>query len=360
MSTLINRLDLNLLRVFDAVMEERSVLRAGQRICLSQSAVSHALARLREMIGDELFVRTTTGMQPTARALQMAPLIREAWKSLEVAIELPRFDPRSSTRCFTVAVSDFVSTVVVPDLLGLLKREAPLVDLALRSDNGLDLIEQLDLGRIDVAVGAFTEIPDRYRASPLFSCDDVLIVHRSRRLGRLTRDTLATLSIATVSMHGGGGGADRFVSARGLGRRSEMFDRLALERAFRGSKRKPRLTLSLAHFLAVPSLLEDGQLAAIVPRPLAAVLARVHPLSMHELPYGTAVTDVVVLWSERSLGDAAQDWLRRMLTEATTSLRPTAIDTARTTLTLPTASLPRIAVGARAERRSAAACSSGP
>src|SRR5258708_38501363 len=97
-----NRLDLNLLRVFDAVMEERSVLRASQRICLSQSGVSHALARLREMLGDELFIRPTTGMRPTARALALAPLIRDAEVALESAIGLPKFEPGTSTRRFTI------------------------------------------------------------------------------------------------------------------------------------------------------------------------------------------------------------------------------------------------------------------
>jgi DNA-binding transcriptional LysR family regulator len=86
----LNRFDLNLLRVFDAVMEERSVLRASQRICVSPTAVSHALARLRELLDDELFVRTTAGMQPTARSVTMAPLIRQAWKSLEAAIDVNR------------------------------------------------------------------------------------------------------------------------------------------------------------------------------------------------------------------------------------------------------------------------------
>ncbi len=346
MSTLINRLDLNLLRVFDAVMEERSVLRASQRVCLSQSAVSHALGRLREMIGDELFVRTTTGMQPTARALQMAPLIRDAWKSLEVAIERPKFDPRSSTRRFTIAVSDFVTSVIVPDLLGRLKREAPLIDLALRSDNSLDLIEQLDLGQVDVAVGMFSDIPDRYRSTPLFACDDVLLAHRSRRLGRLSRERLATLSVATVSIHGGGRGADGFISTHGLGRRSEMFDRAGLEQAFRGSKRKPHLALSLPHFLALPPLLEDGELTAIVPRPLAVLLARVHPLSIHELPYEAAVMDVAVLWPERNFGDAAQDWLRGILTEATASLRPAAMSAESVVLAPALPSPPRATVGA--------------
>jgi DNA-binding transcriptional LysR family regulator len=85
-------LDLNLLKVFDAVMEERSVLRASQRVAISQSAVSHSLARLREMLEDDLFIRTASGMQPTSRALTMAPLVREALRSLEAAVELPKFE----------------------------------------------------------------------------------------------------------------------------------------------------------------------------------------------------------------------------------------------------------------------------
>ena len=121
MTTTLNRLDLNLLRVFDAVMEERSVLRASQRICLSQSAVSHALARLREVLGDELFIRTPNGMQPTARALTMAPLVRQAWQSLETAVGAPKFEPDKATRRFTIAVSDFVTIVMVPRLLSLLR-----------------------------------------------------------------------------------------------------------------------------------------------------------------------------------------------------------------------------------------------
>src|SRR5258708_26942682 len=184
MTTSFNRLDLNLLRVFDAIMEERSVLRAGQRICLSQSAVSHALARLREMLDDELFIRTATGMQPTARALTMAPLIREAWKSLEAAIGLPKFEPGSSTRRFTIAVSDFVTMVMIPHLLDLLSREAPCVDLVIRPDSRIDLTEQIDLGQIDAAIGICSDARARFRASSLFSCGDFIIARSSIWLGQ--------------------------------------------------------------------------------------------------------------------------------------------------------------------------------
>jgi DNA-binding transcriptional LysR family regulator len=317
-----NKLDLNLLRVFDAVMEERSVLRAGHRLCLSQSAVSHALARLREMMGDDLFVRTTTGMQPTVRALTMAPLIREAWKSLEAAIGPAKFEPDNSTRRFTIAVSDFVTMIMVPDLVHLLRREAPLVDVVIRSDSRLDLAEQIDLGQIDAAIGTFSQVPARFGSSSLFAYDDVLIANASRKLGTLSLEKLSSLSIAVVSLDGEHEGiVDGFVSQRGLARRSEMYDRIALGQAFSRSQRSPRVAVSLPHFLALPALLERTDLTAIVPRPFARSLIRMLPLMMHELPYQTTSAEVSVLWHERNADDAPQVWLREMLRRAAEPLR---------------------------------------
>ena len=171
-------LDLNLLKVFDAVMEERSVLRASQRVALSQSAVSHSLARLREMLEDDLFVRTATGMQPTARALTMAPQVREALRSLEAAVEQPRFVPAASTRQFTLAANDFTTMVLASPLLKILGLEAPAIDLIIKPVTRIDLAEQIDLGRIDVAIGVFSDPPSRFRTSLLFEYDDVLIVGR--------------------------------------------------------------------------------------------------------------------------------------------------------------------------------------
>jgi DNA-binding transcriptional LysR family regulator len=321
-TTSLNRLDLNLLRVFDAVMDERSVLRASQRVCLSQSAVSHALARLRDMLGDELFIRTTSGMQPTARALTMAPLIREAWQSLEAAIGKPEFDPGTSSRRFTIAVSDFETTVMVPGLLRMLRQEAPLVNLVIRPDTRLDLIEQIDLGQIDAAIGTFSNVPSRFRASPLFAYDEVLIANSSRKLGKLSPEMLSRLSIAVVSLHGEHDGTvDGFVSQRGLSRRSEMYDRVALEQALSGLGRVPQIALSLPHFLALPALLEDTDVTAIVPRPLARSLAGIHQITVHELPYKPKTVDVSVLWHERTAKDAPQQWLRELLRRTTEPLR---------------------------------------
>jgi DNA-binding transcriptional LysR family regulator len=322
MTASFNSLDLNLLRVFDAVMQERSVLRASQKLFLSQSAVSHSLARLREMLEDELFIRTTTGMQPTARALTMAPLVREALKSLEAAIELPAFEPGISSRTFTIAANDFTTLVVVPRLLQILSVEAPLIDIAIKPVTRIDLAEQIDLGRIDAAIGTFSTMPQRFHSSVLFEYDDVLVANSSQRLGTITTAMLGRLSIVVVSFGGEQEGAiDGFISERGLARRSEMYDRAAFEQALSASQSAARIAVSLPHFLALPALLEDSGLAAIVPRPLAETFARNHAIAIYELPYRTACLEVRSLWHERNEGDASQEWLHAVMERATGHLR---------------------------------------
>jgi DNA-binding transcriptional LysR family regulator len=322
MTVSFNMLDLNLLRVFDAVMEERSVLRASQKVCLSQSAVSHSLARLREMLDDELFIRTTTGMQPTARAMAMAGMVRDALRSLEAAIELPRFEPATSTRKFTIAANDFTTMVLAPRLLHVLRTEAPQVDIAIKPVTRIDLAEQIDLGRIDAAIGTFQAAPPRFKSGFLFEYDDVLITDASQHLGAVTTETLAEIPIIVVSFGGEQEGAvEGFISERGLARRSEMYDRASFERAMSDSKRTPRIAISLPHFLALPAFLDGSGMSAIVPRPLADSFARTNPISIHELPYPTSRLEVRSLWHERHEGDASQDWLHDVMRRATEHLR---------------------------------------
>jgi DNA-binding transcriptional LysR family regulator len=323
MRSSLNRLDLNLLRVFDAVLEERSVLRAGQRVCLSQSAVSHALARLREVLDDELFIRTPTGMHPTARALAMAPLLRDAWKSLETAIRPPKFEPHTSDRRFTIAVNDLAAMVMVSNLLNLSRQEAPYVELVVRSDSRINLAEQIDLGRVDAAIGIFSDIPPRFKSNALFCYDDVLITSSSSDIGYLTLEKLSDLTIATVCLQGEDeADIDELSADRCQGLRSETHGRVALRKAFSDSEQSPRLSAVLPHFMSILPLLEDGDLAAIVPRPLGKLQARTRSVSMHELPYKTDSTEVRILWHERNSEDVSQYWLRGLLKRATQHLRP--------------------------------------
>src|ERR1700739_1254394 len=133
-------LDLNLLRVFDVLLEERSVTRTGARLGLTQSAVSHALNRLRYVLGDELFVRGPSGMQPTPRALEMGPQVHAALNQLQSATLPSGFDPAISERRFIVAAGAYACAVLVPALVARMRTAAPLAELAI-SDQGQELVE---------------------------------------------------------------------------------------------------------------------------------------------------------------------------------------------------------------------------
>jgi hypothetical protein len=175
-------------------MEERSVPRASQKVFLSQSGVSHCLARLREMLDDELFIPTTTGMQPTARAGDGPPWSAtpsKPWK-------LP-----SNCRSLNLAVRP--KTSPSPPMIydhgdraqpaRDSRRRGPLIDLAIKPVTRIDLAGQIDLGRIDVAIGTFSAVPPRFKSDFLFGYDDVLITHSGQKLGAISTETLAKLSI---------------------------------------------------------------------------------------------------------------------------------------------------------------------
>lgn len=187
--------------------------------------------------------------------------------------------------------------VVLPRLIDILNSEAPGVDLIIRPVTRIDLAAQIDLGRIDAAIGTFSDdAPARFQRRSLFDYDDVLMTCRESGIGHVTREALASLSFVVVSYGGDLDGAvDGFISERGLGRRAEMYDRSAFQSAFSALGREPRIALALPHFLAIPAAPENTRLAAIVPRPLAEVFARTHGVAIHNLPYRSAQLSVRLL-----------------------------------------------------------------
>src|SRR5476651_777142 len=139
------RLDLNLLVVFDAVMQERNATRAAERLNMSQPAVSHALGRLRAALGDELFVRTPDGMEPTPQAEHLAPSVHRALADLGAALESDRtFEPQEVSRSFVISLNNYGALVMAPSLAAAVAREAPFVTLDLRPSGTIDIAERLD------------------------------------------------------------------------------------------------------------------------------------------------------------------------------------------------------------------------
>ena len=309
----IGRTDLNLLKVFEAVYEERNLLLAGKRLHLTQSAVSHALRRLRELVGDELFMRTPKGMVPTGRAAAMAPTLRESLRRIEGALGVESFSPDRSTRRFVIAANDHVTSVIVAPLSRELQALATGVDLVIRPSTRLDLAEQIDLGRIDLAIGIFAQVPPRLNSRTLMSQGEAILMRTGHPAARrkLKLDDLAKYPLVTLSVGGQEEGAvDGFILERGLARQSEMFDRHALEEALAGSARPPRMRITVPHALAIPALLRETPMLAIVPESLAVALAGSGELACRRPPYRAGTSTLRGVWHARDEHDAGHAWLR--------------------------------------------------
>ena len=200
-------LDLNLLRVFDALLEEESATRAGSKLGLTQSAISHALGRLRLSLGDELFVRGPSGLQATPRAVEMGGPIRTALKLMEAAVTVPHFDPATDERVFHVSASAYLCSVLMPGVVRRIQTEAPGAKLRIRGVEGA-LAEDLDHGRLDLVIGGFEHVAPRFAYTPLFTETGVWVIRadhpaaqvaKAAGAGEITPQILAGIPYLVVS-----------------------------------------------------------------------------------------------------------------------------------------------------------------
>lgn len=322
MST-IHNIDLNLIRVFNALMEERNVTKAGKRLNLTQSAVSHALGKLRYMLSDELFVRGPKGMHPTPRAEELAQPLRAALADISAALSPDRFDPATADMSFVVATSDFYIGALFPAVLQQLEREAPGIRLWLRLFNDLNLVEELDRGTLHLVVGAFGRIPSRFRREPLLSVDSVWIMRT---------DHPAASRPMTIETLGHYPHVDVLLSGRAAMETAGMLEQEGLERAFvtsnppflegllreAGLSRRIGATVSL--ILAVPPLVAATDMIALVPRSVAETHKDTYGLVLHEAPYHLPGTQIDMLSHNTFGAHPAVTWLRSVLREVTKTI----------------------------------------
>jgi DNA-binding transcriptional LysR family regulator len=166
LSRLMINIDLDLLRVFDVLFDECNVTRAAARLFLSQSAVSHALARLRDVLGDPFFVRIPSGLQPTSRAHQLAPRLRVALAEIRNVVAIPLFDPAKIRQRFVISAGPYFCMLIVPNLIALARKSAPSITLQIVNTSA-DLAQALDQQQVDIALGAFDRVPPA--SDPKFS-----------------------------------------------------------------------------------------------------------------------------------------------------------------------------------------------
>ena len=293
--------DLNLLIVFDAVMQERSVTRAGSRIGLSQPAMSHALNRLRHMLKDDLFVRTPQGMVPTPRAEILAQPLRSALSEMQLALEPSAFDPAASDRRFTLAVNNYTAVVLAPPLVAAVSAAAPTVYLDLRPSGTLDIVDRLDRGDLDLALGSMDSPGERFATATVLEDAFVMVMRRGHPAGRgkLSVKAFAALPHLEISSSREDTGfIDSWLAERGLARR------IALR----------------APYLSAASILVQSDLVATLSRRIAQEFVRNHPLELRKPPYESSRVRTVMLWHRRLDRHPAHRWLRDVILSTSKSL----------------------------------------
>jgi DNA-binding transcriptional LysR family regulator len=193
-------LDLNLLRVFDALYLEGSTTRAGERLNLSQSAISHALGRLRHILKDELFVRSASGMTPTALSLEIGPTVHQLLSQLRSALSTPKFEPGKSEKVFTIACGDYTTSVLLPALVARIGDSAPGIHLRMVPIHPTNVTEMHD-GLIDLILADFGHVPDQFSTEFLIEDKVVLVMRKGNPHARppLTLKQLSEVPLVVPS-----------------------------------------------------------------------------------------------------------------------------------------------------------------
>ena len=293
----LSSIDLNLLIVFDALVEERSATKAGRRLGLSQPAVSNALSRLRATFGDPLLVRVGTTMEPTPRALELMPAIRHALATLSSAFRGgERFEPEHSTQAFRLCAADDIELTLLPRLLERVKRLAPRMSLAMSRRSG-QVEQALRTGHVDLYLGVWFNVPASFRRQLLrketFAC---IARHGHPHVkDELTLDAyMASGHVVVTPTERPGSVVDTALSDQGLGR---------------------RVVLRTPHFLVAPLVVARTDLIATIPRTVATSCAEFLDLQLHDPPVDVPGFPIQMVWHSRTHEHAPHRWLREQIAQ---------------------------------------------
>ena len=294
----ITDLDLNLLRAFDAIVTEGNVTAAGERIGLSQPAMSNALARLRQLFGDPLFVRTPRGMRPTPFAQQLAQPVRDALRLIQGALaQHAGFEPERSQNTFRFHMSDIGEMVFLPGLLARIKHDAPGVRIEVVRIPIKDVHAALEAGELDLAVGFLPGLVSGMRQRALFREHYVCMLRADHPLigERISAKQFREAAHVLVSYAGTG--------------------HQVIEETFLDAGLGERIAVRVPHFLVVPMILARTDLVVTVPSRVAALFAQTGNFKVLKLPLAMPGFEVRLHWHERYQQDPANSWLRQVMTE---------------------------------------------
>ncbi|WP_237683173.1 MULTISPECIES: LysR family transcriptional regulator [unclassified Pseudomonas] len=286
----LRRIDLNLLVILDALLSEQHVTRAAERLHLSQPAVSHALARLRDMLSDPLLVRQGGTLVPTARALELAAPLAEALAQVQALLAPNRFDQASAKRRFRVAMSDYSAAIFLPGLVRVLRREAPGIDLQIIQASREGMVDGVLNGDLDLAAGVFPDMPAELRTAPLFEEHYTCLLDRNSLSHNGVLDLPTYLSRPHVLLEMRGSGAPE------------------IERALTAIRERRHVAISLPHWGVAPQLIEGTDLILTVSS--RGLLNIDHPhLVAVAPPFHIPSFTFELAWHARRGGDSGLQWL---------------------------------------------------
>jgi DNA-binding transcriptional LysR family regulator len=289
----LHEVDLNLLVVFNQLLIERRVSKVADSLGVSQPAVSNSLAKLRRLFGDELFLRTPGGMEPTPYADQLAESVGYALAMLHSGInQRTSFDPSSAARGFTIGMTDIGEIYFLPALMDRLRSEAPKVTLSTVRNAAVNLRDDLESGKVDLAVGLLPQLKAGFFQRRLFSQSYVCLMRRGHRLDK------KRISLAEYS------GAEHLVvvsAGTGHGKVDELLQRSGVARTVR---------LTVPHYVSVGHILQGSDMIATVPDRLADRL--VEPFNLVKVPHPAKLPDVAinVFWHAKYHRAPSNQWLR--------------------------------------------------
>jgi DNA-binding transcriptional LysR family regulator len=309
-------LDLNLLRVFDVLLEERSVTRAGARLGLTPSAVSHALSRLRYHLGDELFRREAQGMQPTRRALEIGPGLHAALGQLQSALDPGDFDPAVSDHRFSVVAGAYACAVLMPAVVARLQAQAPGVLLQI-AENPPDLVEQLDSAQVDFVVSGFEMAPERFARERLMVEALTWVVRAGHPLCSAPTTFEGLVSVPHVVV---AGRREAMGRPAPISMRSSWEDLGAFESELAKRNLARRIGVVAPDTFSAMTIVARSEMAALIPRRLALLSAESGRLVLIDPPYETPPVDVTLLYRKDRLAEPPIAWMRTQISEAAAGL----------------------------------------
>lgn len=300
-------LDLNLLRVFNEVMTERSLTKAAGKLALTQPAVSNALRRLRTALGDELLRRSGQGLEPTPRALALWPTVQQALQALQETLAPGRFVPAQANTTFVLAMADATAAELIPGLIAVIDREAPGVTIRVVPLTTRDPRRLLDEEAADLAIGYFPAVlasltaqaqageTVAYEHQRLYLSNYVCVMRRDHPLAReeLTLDRYCAARHLLVSFSG----------------RPYGF----IDEALAGLGRQRHIVLTVNQFFTAGRVVATSDLLTVLPRHFVSVTGIADQLVLRELPFKVPAVHVDELWHRRMQHSGAHAWLREVL-----------------------------------------------